>query len=107
MLFDALDARVHEDEAKKKDLLYFEYGQIRLDGRTICEGARKMETRVLPNAASGDAPDTRYMSYAIEAVRVGDHARVRISDRKKRWNASSRCRTAPDSPISPSPANTA
>ena len=84
VLFDALDARVHEDEAKKKDLLYFEYGQIRLDGRTICEGARKMETRVLPNAASGDAPDTRYMSYAIVAVRVGDHARVRISDRQKK-----------------------
>ena len=48
ILFDALDARIHEEEAKKKDLLYLEYARIRLDGRTECGDARKTETRMLP-----------------------------------------------------------
>ena len=51
ILFDALDARVHEDEIKKKDLLYFEYGQIRADGRTVCTGARKIKSDVKPESA--------------------------------------------------------
>ena len=48
VLFDALDAKIHEDEAKKKDLLYFEYARIRLDGRVTTDGARKAETREKP-----------------------------------------------------------
>ena len=79
LLFDALDGRVHTEEAKIKDLLYFEYAQIRIDGRVVCEGARKAETRILP--ADATAPDTRnkqYDCYVIEAVRVKDHALIRI-----------------------------
>ena len=79
LLFDALDGRVHTEEAKIKDLLYFEYAQIRIDGRVVCEGARKAETRILP--ADAAAPDTRnkqYDCYVIEAVRVKDHALIRI-----------------------------
>ena len=82
VLFDALDGRIHEDEAKKKDLLYFEYGQVRFDGRTVCAGARRMETDV---RSSSDAPadsegGARYTAYVVEAVRVRDHALIRISD---------------------------
>ena len=82
VLFDALDARVHEDEAKKNDLLYFEYGQLRFDGRTICGGARRMETSVRPREG-GDLErpgSARWVSYEVEAVRVKDHVRIRISD---------------------------
>ena len=85
LLFDALDARVHVDEPKKRELLYLEYGQIRFDGRTICEGARRMETSIQTHhggAAEGE-PRSHYASYAIEAVRVRDHARIRISDSEK------------------------
>ena len=82
LLFDALDGRVHEEEFKKKDLLYFEYGQIRFDGKALCEGARKMETRTEPSA-SAEASDARYTGYAIEAVRVKDHVLVRIQDKEK------------------------
>ena len=84
IFFDALDARVHEDDAKKKDLLYFEYGQIRFDGATLCEGARKMETSVEPSvAAATEGADARRGEYAIEAVRVKDHALIRIDDGEK------------------------
>jgi len=82
VLFDALDARIHEDEAKKKDLLYFEYARIRLDGKVTCEGARKAETREMP--MDPDAENTsgkQYVSYSAEASRVKDHVLIRVSGR--------------------------
>ena len=83
LLFDALDGRVHEDDDKKKDLLYDEYARIRLDGRVISKGARKAEIRRLPEDEK--APDTQnkgYDGYVIEAVRVRDHVMIRISGKK-------------------------
>ena len=75
VLFDALDGRVHEDAAKQKDLLYFEYAQIRFDGRTLSKGARKIESSEYRSAgASADA------DYVVEGVRLRDHALIRISD---------------------------
>ncbi len=83
VLFDALDGRVHEDEAKRKDLLYFEYAQVRMDGRILCVGARKAETKVLPaDTGAADTDNKGYVHYEIEAVRVRDHALVRISGRR-------------------------
>ena len=82
VLFDALDARIHLDEAKKKDLLYLEYAQIRFDGRVICEGARKTQTEEKPaDAGSDDTAGKHYDSYTVEAVRVKDHVLIRISGR--------------------------
>lgn len=84
VLFDALDARIHEDEEKKKDLLYFEYARIRLDGRVTCEGARKAETREKPmDAGNENNSGKQYVSYSVEAVRVKDHVRVSISGRDR------------------------
>ena len=82
ILFDALDGRVHEEEDKKKDLLYFEYCQIRFDGRSVCEGARKIETDV-QTLNTDPAESAHYVSYSVEAVRVKDHVRIRISDGRK------------------------
>ncbi len=83
VLFDALDARIHEDEAKKKDLLYFEYAQIRFDGKILVEGARKSDTRILPGENNKAAPpDRQYLCYEIEAVRVKDHVLIRISGKR-------------------------
>ncbi len=80
ILFDALDARIHEEEAKKKDLLYLEYARIRLDGRTECGGARKTETRMLPaDDQTADIQGKRYTSYAVETTRVRDHTLIRVS----------------------------
>ena len=84
VLFDALDARIHEEEDKIKDLLYLEYGQIRMDGRTICEGARKMETKTaLPDPVYAAMPSKRYSFYTVEAVRVKDHVLIRILERDR------------------------
>ena len=85
ILFDALDARVHEDEFKKKDLSYFEYAQIPFDGEAVCEGARKIETDTRTEEADslGRAESRHYRSYRVEAVRVRDHVRIRISDGRK------------------------
>lgn len=89
ILFDSLDGRVHMDERTAKDLNYFEYGEVRFDGKYICAGARKIHTSVhednqhiLPHSkskkkhAGGDA-------YRIEAVRYEDHALIRIFDSTK------------------------
>lgn len=82
LLFDALDGRVHEHENEQKDLLYFEYCQIRLDGKTLCKGARKIKTQVEPMEYQTER--TTGMNYMIEAVKIKDHARIRISGRGKR-----------------------
>ena len=88
ILFDSLDGRVHMDEHTAKDLNYFEYGEIRFDGKYICAGARKIHTSIHDNggheehhskkkkASGGDA-------YRIEAVRFEDHALIRIFDSTK------------------------
>ena len=82
VLFDALDARIHEDEAKIKDLLYFEYARIRFDGKVTCEGARKTETREKPADTEGEnAEGKRFVGYSVEASRVKDHVLIRITGR--------------------------
>ncbi len=87
LIFDALDGRVHEDVSQHKELLFVEYGQIRFDGRTKCEEARKIETRVIKDNAwlkeTGNDFIVRLTAYEIEAVRHKDHAMIRISDGKK------------------------
>ena len=82
VLFDALDGRVHDREDEQRDLLYFEYCQIRLDGKTLCKGARKIETHVEPKEYQTER--TTGMNYVIEAVRVKDHVRIRVSGKGKR-----------------------
>ncbi|MBO4901509.1 MAG: HD-GYP domain-containing protein [Lachnospiraceae bacterium] len=84
ILFDALDARVHEDDEKKqKEMKYLEYAVIRFNGETICEEARKLETHVTVH----DADDIDYESeekhgiqYTVNAVKWKDHLRLRIDN---------------------------
>ena len=42
VLFDALDGRIHRDDSRQRDLLYFEYSRIRVDGETFSEGTRRI-----------------------------------------------------------------
>ena len=76
ILFDALDGKVHTDDKEIKDCLYFEYGEIRFDGRTMTGGARKMQSKV-ENTGSNDIKHNG--EYKIEAVRIDDHALIRIA----------------------------
>ncbi len=84
IIFDSLDGRVYTNERKIKDLLYFEYAEIRLDGRVISHGARKVETEVrdlLPDAGI-DMEDiySKNLRYTVEAVRYRDHVLITITN---------------------------
>ena len=80
VLFDSLDGRVHDNERQIKDLLYLEYGVIWFDGRTANGAARKMQTNI-SNTVSGEIEKDN--AYKIEAVRIKDHALIRIVGKKK------------------------
>ncbi|MBO4688288.1 MAG: HD-GYP domain-containing protein [Clostridiales bacterium] len=81
VLFDSLDARIHEDEQNIEKLLYFEYGEIRFDGQTVCKGARKMETQITERGR--EAIPKKGTAYTVEAVKVRDHIFIRISSDEK------------------------
>ncbi len=75
ILFDALDGKYHSDEKEIKDLLYVEYGEITLDGQTTIREARGMQTEI---SEEGSELIERNGEYVIEAVRVKDHAQIKI-----------------------------
>ena len=84
LLFDSLDARVHVEEDKRKEMLYLEYARLRFDGKTSCEGARKLEARIKQCENPSEKPvNTRFTSYVIDAVRMDDHMLITISDGEK------------------------
>ena len=84
VLFGSLDGRIHLDDFKKKDLLYFEYARISLDGEVISEGTRRVaQTRqngsditLEPDAST----EERGLRYDIQAVRQKDHVQIRIEN---------------------------
>ena len=76
ILFDSLDAQVHHRENAIRDLHYFEYGHICLDGEAVATGARKIEVRRSSDKKHAVTDDTLY---EIEAVRVRDHALLKFT----------------------------
>ncbi len=80
ILFDALDGKVHTDEKEIKDCFYLEYGEIWFDGRTMTGGARKMQSKV-ENTGADDIKHNG--EYKIEAVRIDDHALIRIAGKEQ------------------------
>ena len=81
ILYDALDGRIHSDEASRRILLYYEYAKVRFDGLTVSAGARKAETRTV-REESGAASVDGETRYEIETVRHKDHVMIRVSDGK-------------------------
>ena len=47
ILFDSLDGRVQIDERKQRDMLYFEYAEIRFDGKIQDHNTRKIQTEII------------------------------------------------------------
>jgi hypothetical protein len=76
VLFDALDARIHNDEKSIAKFLYFEYGEIRFDGYVVRKGARDMQTNVTKGTVKPGA--SKSVNYEIEAVKVKDHVSIKI-----------------------------
>jgi len=81
VLFDSLDARIHRTEKNIARLMYFEYGEIRFDGKVVRKGARKMQPNITGHS-SGDE-DRGSVSYNIEAVKVKDHLKLKIMSDKE------------------------
>ena len=75
ILFDSLDGKVHSDAKEIKDLNYFEYGEITPDFEAKTIGARRMTSEV-KNKRSADIRLS--CEYRIEAVRIKDHALIRV-----------------------------
>ena len=79
ILFDALDGRYHDEEKAMKDLLYYEYAEVWFDGRVADPGARKVQVN---DKGSGHA-SLANNEFRIEAVKIKDHALIRIISRYK------------------------
>ncbi len=75
ILFDSLDARIHDDDKNIARLLYFEYGEIRFDGKVVRKGARKIQPKI---TKKDNASSSGSRNYDIEAVKVKDHVLIKI-----------------------------
>ena len=84
IVYDALDGKVHPGEEDNKNILYYEYAKIRMDGRVAEGGTRKVEARILDRQSdlepAGIGEPEREQRYKVEAARYGDHATVTITD---------------------------
>ncbi len=80
VLFDALDGIVHTEEKEVVDRAYFEYGEVWFDGHTKTEGARKIQSEI---NVSESTQVERNGEYLIEAVRIKDHALIRVIGKKQ------------------------
>ena len=80
ILFDSLDGQVHEKEKEVKYLMYFEYAELGFDGQISQSGARKIQvnTEKVTNSSINKSSD-----YRIEAVRINDHALIRVSGKEQ------------------------
>ena len=87
IVFDSLDGIVHPGEEENKDLLYYEFAQIRLDGKVKEGHIRKSDVRYSDHATRSDyldVADTEHgQRYLIEAIRNRDHLMVRICGGKQ------------------------
>ncbi|MBQ3797767.1 MAG: HD-GYP domain-containing protein [Butyrivibrio sp.] len=87
LLFDSFDGRYHNDETTMRDLCYYEFCEIWLDGTTKGAGVRKIETSITAHDtgaiqdANQSGADVVY--YNIEAVKRKDHAQITIDDGSK------------------------
>lgn len=72
IVFDSLDARIHDEETKRKEMIYFEYAELCFDGSILNKGARNIECKV------SDNPEAAGNTYDIEAVKFEDHVLIII-----------------------------
>ena len=90
IVFDSLDGKVHPGEETNKDLLYFEYARIRLDGQVTDFNTRKTEIRFTDGKSdlerTGFDEPVLGQRYRVEAVRNRDHVLVRVSGEEKMFD---------------------
>ena len=85
ILFDSFDGRYHDDEAIARELRYYEYCNMWMNGTISGKGVRKAETKVYSDKdrklpLSGKDNGSADVFYEINAVKRKDHALITISD---------------------------
>ena len=85
ILYDSLDGSVHENERASRDMNYFEYCEIMADGRVERKGVRNMQVKIVRDydPETGSDGGKEKTSYTVEAVKLKDHALIRIKEREK------------------------
>jgi len=87
ILFDSLDGRYHENEFDVKNLCYFEYGVIWFDGRTQCNGARKIKVEDTLSIRQGNTSEDKNIDfYEIDAVKCDDHILIVVDNGIKKYS---------------------
>ena len=82
IIFDSLDGRYHDTPKEMKELNYFEYAEIRVDGNYTCSGARKIQVdTIVGSAGRGTAGDST--DYELSIVKKNDHVQINVSDGSK------------------------
>lgn len=81
ILFDSFDACVHKNERNIKNQHYLEYGEIWMDGHTICTSARDIKAEINVRESSDNIDENEWVAYEIEAVNVKDHTKIKIRSR--------------------------
>ena len=77
ILFDSLDARVHDEEETIRTLNYTEYCEIWLNGETAGHEVRAIRTEVKEDAPAGEKEKGETI-YDLEAVKCKDHVLISI-----------------------------
>ena len=83
VVFDSLDGRIHNNELKRKSLMYHEYAVIRADGKVTADGVRKVQiktTEKISAVTEESAMLRESVSFELEAVRFRDHMLIKLSD---------------------------
>ena len=84
LLFDALDARTHENDGKAKEMVYYVYGEIGYDGQVSEEGVRKVKVSKTKDEKSA-VIGRNGTAYEIECVKYRDHAMLKICNGEEMW----------------------
>ncbi|MBP5608618.1 MAG: HD domain-containing protein [Lachnospiraceae bacterium] len=79
ILFDSFDRCVHRNERSIRDQRYFEYGEIWMDGHTICTKAREIKTDIRKKKSEDGIAYNDWIPFEIEAVSIKDHVKLKIS----------------------------
>ncbi|MCR5685846.1 MAG: HD domain-containing protein [Lachnospiraceae bacterium] len=81
VLFDSFDRCVHRNERNIKNLHYFEYGEIWMDGHTVTTSARDIKASVTQKVSAENIDENEWIAYEIEAVNIKDHVRIKINSK--------------------------
>ena len=83
VLFDSLDARVHSDPKAVKDLNYYEYCELQLEGNAENKGARKVSENENIYAEARPESSIGEKQYSIVAVKYKDHVLIKTDNGAK------------------------